>query len=154
PGAPCRGPRRPPPGPRPPPAARPCSRPPWASLSMSATGPPRRPRDGTRSLSRRRDRTLLGRPRRRFRRCAHPGAGVRSGGLLAPGRAAATAQVDAGLGQNPMDETVGAAGGGCQGADALAGVVPLLQVRRQLVALGTGHAVALLQGLGHEYLPS
>jgi L-ascorbate metabolism protein UlaG (beta-lactamase superfamily) len=37
-----------------------------------------------------------------------------------------------------VDETVRAAGGGCQGADALAGVVPLLQVRRQLVALGTG----------------
>src|SRR5258708_1070259 len=82
---------------------------------------------------------------------------LRSGGgysgLLASGRPAASAQVHAGLGQDAVDESVRASGGGCQSADALTGVVPLLEIRRQLVALGTGHAGALLQGLGHEYLP-
>src|SRR5256885_14360612 len=69
--------------------------------------------------------------------------GVRSG-LLTAGRPAASAQVHAGLGQDAVDEAVRPSGCGSQGSDALPGVVALLQLLRQLVSLGTGHAGALL----------
>src|SRR5215469_17027128 len=72
---------------------------------------------------------------------------------LTAGRAAAAAQRHPGLGQDPVDEAVGPAGRAGQGPDALPRVVSLLEVSRQLRAVGTRHPGAFLEGLGHEYLP-
>src|ERR1700723_77304 len=75
-------------------------------------------------------------------------AGGRSAPALgfAAGGAPTTTQRDTGLAQDPVHETVGTAGRSGQGADALARVVPLLQVRCELGAIGTGHPGAFLEG--------
>src|SRR5580704_6604702 len=57
---------------------------------------------------------------------------------LASRRTAAAAQRNAALAQDPVDESIGPAGRCRQGPDALAGAVPLLQISRQLRAVGTG----------------
>src|SRR5262249_54428147 len=86
--------------------------------------------------------------------CLQPG--LASGHALPlsppPGRAAAAAQRNAGLGEDAMDEPVGPASGSGKRSDALPRAVPLLQVRGQLRAIGTGHPGALLQGLCHASL--
>src|SRR5215469_12001604 len=80
---------------------------------------------------------------------AFPGSAL----SLTAGRAAAAAQRHPGLGQDPVDEAVGPAGRAGQGPDALPRVVSLLEVSRQLRAVGARHPGAFLEGLGHEYLP-
>src|SRR5580704_6869826 len=72
---------------------------------------------------------------------------------LASRRAATATQRNATLRQDPVDESVRAAGRCRQGPDALACAVALLQVSRQLRAVGTGHPGAFLESLGHANLP-
>src|SRR2546421_3031948 len=63
--------------------------------------------------------------------------------LLAPAGSAALTQLYAGLGQYAVDEAVGAAGGGSQRPDAFAGGVPLDEVLRERLALGSDDPATL-----------
>src|SRR5215475_4738556 len=72
---------------------------------------------------------------------------------LAPGRAAAAAKGNTALTQDPVNESVGPAGRRGQRPDALASGVPLLQVAGKLSPVGTGDPGALLESLGHAFLP-
>src|SRR5690242_6586347 len=62
-------------------------------------------------------------------RAVPPYSGGGCSGLLAAGRPTASAQIHAGLAEDAVDETVRATGGGGQSPNALAGVVPLLELR-------------------------
>src|SRR2546423_5149057 len=68
--------------------------------------------------------------------------------LLAPARTAALTQLDARLGQYPVDESVRAAGRGSQGPDALSGRIPLDQVLRERLPLGSDDPATLFGGGG------
>src|SRR5438270_598353 len=57
----------------------------------------------------------------------------------AAGGTATPAQRNSVLGQDPVDEAVGPSCRGCQGTDALAGVVPPAEGDRQLAAIGPGY---------------
>src|SRR6516162_6377316 len=75
-------------------------------------------------------------------------------GLAATGRATPPAQCHAGLGENPVDEAIGPSCRGRERPDALAGVVPLAELCRQLAAIHAGHPGTFLEGLGHMHLLS
>jgi hypothetical protein len=72
--------------------------------------------------------------------------------LAATGRATTPAQRHSGLGENPVDEAVRPSCRGRQRADALSGVVPLTEERRQLAPIHAGHPGAFLKRLGHLHL--
>src|SRR3954447_7482730 len=93
--------------------------------------------------------------RRRNERRRLPPAGCRSGRLPGSGsttasRAAATAQLAAGLAADAVDEPVGAARRRSQGTDALTAVLLTSQVSRQPIPLAAGYPAALLQ-LRHSW---
>src|SRR6185437_3417763 len=94
--------------------------------------------------------TRYGTVSRRANRPPRPG-----GGASLPGGAAPAAQGHAGLGEDAVDEPVGPAGRGGQGADGLARVVAVLEVGRQLAAVFPGYPGAFSQRrrFGHLYLP-
>src|SRR5260370_39242081 len=88
-----------------------------------------------------------------------PLPGERRGGCpgsalaLTAGSAAAAAQRHPRLGQDPENEAVRPSGRASHGADALPGVVSLLQGSRLLRADGTAHQGAFIDGLSNAYLP-
>src|ERR1700761_6173644 len=98
---------------------------------------------------------LLSAPVRRLRpRLVRPAPGRSALGRgLAPGGAAPAAQLHPGLAQHPVHKTVRSPGGRGQRTDALPRVIPALEVGRQLGTVRPGDPGALLQRLGHVYLP-